>query len=145
MVIFKWTHDLETDIALVDQQHREIIETANRFFLRHKCGKDQKAVEECLSFLQQYILYHFQTEETFQLDCAYPRYREHSAIHSAIATQLKFYAVKIAAAHYSPQSIEQFYVFLTDWLKNHIYSDDLEFARYYKQAQPTRPPAANCN
>lgn len=135
MLIFKWSHDLDTGIPLVDRQHREIIEAANRFFIRCKCGKDKAAVKDCLAFLQQYILYHFQTEEAFQLDCSYPSYKAHSAHHLAIATQVKFFTVRIESSDYAPQVINEFYKFLTDWIKSHIYKEDLDFTHYYQQHQ----------
>lgn len=132
MVVHKWSHELETGIPLVDEQHQKILNVTNLFFIRHKCGHGKDGVKECLDFLGQYILYHFQAEEAYQLKCGYPNYPEHSALHKGIATQVKFFTVKIAAADYSGPIIEEFYHFLSDWINQHIYEEDLKFARYFR-------------
>lgn len=131
MVIFQWNRDLECGIELVDKQHRQLIETANQFFIRHKCGKGRDAVRECLGFLQQYILYHFQTEEAFMTECDYPKYRPHQAIHTAVAREVQFRSVKMEDSGYAPEEIEGFYSFVCDWIKDHILIHDMEFSRFY--------------
>lgn len=140
MVIVKWNRDLETGLELVDKQHRQIIESANSFFIRHKCGQDQAAASECMSFLTQYILYHFQTEEAFQVECDYPEYRQHQAMHQSVATSVKFFAVRLEASGYAQECVEEFYKFLIDWICGHILVEDVRFCQYYHQFKAGQLP-----
>lgn len=131
MVIFQWNKDLECGIELLDKQHKELIERANTFFIRFKCGQGISAAKECLAFLQQYILYHFQSEEAFMVDCGYPKYRPHQAIHKGVAKEVQFRTVKMEDSGFAPEEVASFYTFLCNWIKDHILVHDLEFSRYY--------------
>lgn len=134
MVIFQWDRSLETGIELIDRQHRQIVQRANAFFINYKCGGDQTLHDkcaECLGFLQQYILYHFQCEEAYQVECSYPGYRSHQALHKSLATQVKFLSVQLAESAYAHQEIERFYLFLSDWVRQHLLEEDRAFAAYY--------------
>lgn len=137
MMIFKWSPILRTGIEMIDQQHKDIIEAADAFFIRKNSSQDIVALEECLAFLQQYILYHFQVEEAFQVQCKYPRYAAHCALHKDIATQLKFHAVKLKESHYKADEIESFNNFLFSWIEAHIFDEDMDFARHYRACNPT--------
>lgn len=105
----------------------------NQFYIRHKCGNDPKAAEECLQFLQQYILYHFQTEESFQMKAEYPKWREHQATHKAFSVQAKAFSIKLASSLFEETRVIEFYDFLTDWIENHILIEDLAFSKHYKE------------
>lgn len=132
MNIFKWDHNLESGIELIDNQHKEIIAHVNAFLIAYKCGETQKKTQECLDFLKQYILYHFQSEEAFQVDCGYSGYREHQARHSYLATQVKFHAVTISESGFSEDSVNAFYDFINSWIIDHIMTEDMTFASYFK-------------
>ncbi|MEG0541414.1 MAG: hemerythrin family protein [Angelakisella sp.] len=132
MNILRWDKKLELGVALIDNQHKELLEQANALLIAFKCGDGCKKTKECLDFLNQYILYHFQAEEAFQVECNYPVYREHQAKHSYLATQVKFHTVGVEAADFSPESITDFYDFFAEWIIAHVLQEDMEFAIYYK-------------
>lgn len=140
MNIFKWDKKLEFGIELIDNQHKEIIEHVNAFLIAYKCGNAQEKTKECLSFLAQYILYHFQSEEAFQVECGYPGYRDHQARHSYLATQVKFHTVNIEAANFSLESVKAFYDFLNSWIIDHIMTEDMALAIYYKNSKGITTP-----
>lgn len=135
MVIFKWEKKLEVGIALIDGQHKKIIESANAFFISYKCGDAHTKTAECLSFLEQYVLYHFQAEEAFQVDCGYPDYRTHQAAHNSLSTQVKFHATKLLDSQFAQEDIDSFHTFITDWIVTHILEEDTRFADYYLTAK----------
>ena len=132
MLIFKWDKSLETGIPLLDNQHEQIFEHSNTFFIHIKCGRTGQSVRDCLDFLEQYVLFHFQTEEAFQVDTHYPLYRDHQAKHAAIATQVKFFYVRLQSTNYDATVVEEFRVFLSEWITNHILNEDRAFSIYYR-------------
>ena len=132
MTIFQWEPKLELGIDLIDQQHKQLLSYANSFFIQHCSGNAQQSARESIAFLQQYILYHFQAEEAFQVECSYPSYRSHQAQHSFLAMQVKAHQVRLEASDFAPDSIEAFYRFFMGWISNHIMEDDLAFALFYK-------------
>ena len=132
IVIFSWDKNLETGIALVDQQHKQILQAINKLLICHKCNHGADQIEECLGFLEHYIQYHFQSEEAFQVECGYAAYRDHQAKHHYLNTQVKFFTVKLRASAYAPQELEAFYRFVCNWVQDHILSDDIQFAKAYR-------------
>lgn len=129
-VIFSWNEELTTGIELIDNQHKQLLKLANSFFIQHKCGQHDHA-EDSLRFLLQYIQYHFQAEEAYQVECSYAKYRAHQAIHDALAVEVKIYAVRLRSSHFSDEELDRFYTFFTSWIKDHVFCEDLDFARQY--------------
>lgn len=141
MLIFKWDAHLETGVELIDQQHKQIIESANAFFISYRCQHGYDKIAGCLSFLEQYVLYHFQAEEAFQVKCNYPEYRSHQATHKMLQTQVKFHITNLTCSRFSQESVDNFYGFLREWIIQHILTDDFNFAEYYRSLLP--PAAAS--
>lgn len=130
MLLFQWNSELETGIALIDQQHRELITQANSLLLRNKCGNIQEDLPQYLEFFHLYTLYHFQAEEAFQMSSDYPGRLGHQASHKALATEMKFHMVRLEKSA-SPAEVGLFCEFVAKWVQNHILVEDLTFARHY--------------
>lgn len=135
ILIFDWNPDLSIGIDLLDSQHKEIFEKANAFFIANKVGAPSKRLAECLEFLEQYVLYHFQAEEAFQAEKGYPKRREHQAMHQALLIQFKFHSTALYGSNFSQISIDGFYKFLREWIEAHILREDTKFARYNTRRQ----------
>ncbi len=133
MRIFGWRKELESGIEQIDAQHKQLIETANSLIIRSKFGNDISDISDCLSYLEKYVQYHFQSEEAFQSTSGYPKYKIHKALHQSVATQLKFIMVKLESSNYETKDIEDFYTFFISAIVNHILVEDLEFSIYYKE------------
>ena len=136
MYILEWHKELETGITLVDMQHKEFFMNVNKFIIKTRTGKVSSAISEEFDFLTNYLLYHFQTEETFQVNSNYPNYSVHRAAHKNLTFQVKEIIMKVKMNDYSNESIEQFYTMLINWVDQHILKMDLDFAIYYKQYYP---------
>lgn len=132
MLIFNWDPRLELGIELIDTQHKNIISHANTFFISYKGGNPGQRLRECLSFLEQYVLYHFQAEEAFQVECGYPGYLEHRAEHASLKMQFRFQGTKLNSSGFSRESIDGFYDFMRNWVSDHILNEDMRFASYYR-------------
>lgn len=136
MEIFIFDSTLKTGITLVDEQHKKLLEVANVFFIA--CEHDHAAenAPEALSFLEQYIQYHYGAEEAYMVDSKYPKYREHQAEHNYFATQLKFQAVRLQESGFSENSVNDFAEFFKGGIINHMLKDDFDFATYYRSVNP---------
>lgn len=132
MPLFRWNFDLETGVELIDRQHWEIFERINAFYIQYRSGESKKAATQCLRFLRNYILYHFQAEEAFQVESHYPDYRIHQAAHKWLGGQVKFYSVRLEADQYGKELMDEFYEFLLEWVTQHIQEEDKKFAAYYR-------------
>lgn len=125
-----WRKELETGIGIVDEQHKEFLRRANKFVIIYLSGDKKKAVSEQLEFLQDYLMYHFQTEETFQIDSHYPLCGEHQAEHLHLKFQVGQMASMLAGKD-DEEAMQCFAEFVNDWFFKHVLDWDLKFAGYY--------------
>ncbi len=134
MNIFGWNKELETGNELIDEQHMQLIIAVNKLLIvrKNRPTKNGESVEDCIQYLEQYIKFHFQAEEAFQVECNYPDYRKHQAQHEHLSTQLRFLIVRLEAADYDDDEVNTFYAFVCDWVRKHIMEEDMRFARYYR-------------
>lgn len=133
MGLILWDKRLETGIPLLDNQHKELLKAANRFFIQCKMKKDKQAAREYLNFLISYVQYHFQAEESFHIKCNYPNRRKHQALHRILAFELKKHALQLGKSNYSSEAVSAFYRFVDEWVRDHIFYMDTDFARYYHE------------
>lgn len=136
--IFSWTKELETGIELIDKQHKEFMMQANKFIIKVRSNKIDKGIKEQFDFLNGYLQYHFQIEESYILDSGYEDYRGHQAEH----LRLKFETKKLEELMYTAKSneevAEKMTIFINDWVVSHIMRSDIKFAKYYKEKNRER-------
>lgn len=135
MVIYRWEKELETGIALVDKQHVQLLIAINKLLIRRKCKNDRDGIEEYIRYIGHHLQYHFQTEEAYQVECQYEKFREHQAQHNFLATQLRFLIVNLEGSDYEDRVVEEFYTFLSGWISNHLLQEDVHFAQAYRAYQ----------
>ena len=133
MNIIRWHKDLESGIELVDTQHKDFFMNVNKFIIKARVEKNKMVVTEEIDFLINYLLYHFQTEEAFQVASEYPNYLNHQAAHKNLGFQVQEIILKLKINEFSREYIEIFYTFLMNWVEEHILKMDLDFCIYYKK------------
>ena len=62
--IFPWTPQLETGIALIDEQHHRLVGMLNRLAQQHAQGTSPEDIQTILGGLADYADYHFKYEES---------------------------------------------------------------------------------
>ncbi|QIB69580.1 hemerythrin family protein [Aminipila butyrica] len=129
---FLWDKKLETDIELVDSQHKEFLKRANTFIIKLLADKPEEGVREAFEFVNDYLQYHFQAEETFLADSGYPAFEEHQAEHQRMRFKSKEMEALIAEGD-CQKITKEFTEFINNWVINHILSSDRRFAIYYRE------------
>lgn len=129
--IFPWNKELETNIEIVDQHHKEFLKQANKFIIKVLAGKTEEAVEEEFEFIKDYLLYHFQVEETFQYESGYPEYKLHQAEH--LQMKFKTKALEVAINNKNEGEVDIFVSYINDVIVNHMLDWDLKFIQYYNE------------
>lgn len=134
MHIVPWKKELETGIEIIDSQHMQFLKKANKFVIMFLADKKSEAAMEELEFLKDYLLYHFQAEETFQFDSNYPGYLDHQAEHKHLVFRIKemSFILKECEGEGSEEALEKFADFINEWVCGHILAMDLEFSKYYR-------------
>ena len=124
MAHIQWSEDLNTNIDVIDKQHRRIVDYINR--LEDIKGKNDRAVEELvLNELVDYTLSHFAFEESLMEDAGYGFINGHKRVHQLFVKRVNDFIQRFKMGE---DITEELLTVLKAWLINHIRSDDNDYA-----------------
>lgn len=127
----KWTEEMLTGIAKIDNQHHKLVSLANDLHHALKDGKAQDYMKKILDELVDYTKNHFFHEEQMLIQTRYPDYDSHHKAHQKLIGQLTdiYDGFK---NHRGCIGVETF-LFLKDWLVNHIMRTDKKYSAHLKK------------
>ncbi|ANQ86926.1 bacteriohemerythrin [Azoarcus olearius] len=118
-----WTSDLDTGIAVIDQQHMRIVDYINQ--MEHAQQKqDRGLVGRVLDELVDYTLSHFAFEESLQEEAGYPYLKPHRKVHELFVRRVNEYRERFSRGE---EIAEEIHTLLSAWLINHIKRDDADY------------------
>jgi len=120
----EWNDDLNTDIQVIDSQHKRIVEYINALD-DIKESHDRKEVERILGELVDYTLSHFAFEESLMQDAGYPFINGHKMVHELFVKRVGDFQTRFKMGE---DITEELLTVLKSWLINHIKSDDNDYA-----------------
>ena len=120
--MLQWKDEYNTGVALMDKQHRRLVELINQLFQCMKDGGDRMLLASVVDELVNYTVTHFRAEEDVMKKHNYPDLDAHKMVHKNFVDQVGVYAKKIKAGDRLPPA--DVYKFLKDWLIGHIEKQD---------------------
>jgi len=111
--MFKWTKSLETGNQEIDRQHMGLFDMINLL----ETKKSPEDILKTFEFLEEYIKFHFSTEERLMILSKYSKFSEHRNIHILLVHSFLSYKEQFAAGNLD---VTQLHVFLSGWLEQHI-------------------------
>lgn len=146
-----WTTELETGNRQIDLQHQELIDIINKLRGADKAGNQADHLDEVLSHLAVYVIFHFGTEEVMMGDAL--RDNPHVAAH---VREHRLFADRLAGFRALPreeqeQTLPSMLEFLESWLTWHILTTDRELTELLtpspirKISPVATPPAAGAS
>ena len=130
---YEITKDLETGNALIDSEHRQLLQAVNELMDACAQGKGRSQLEPMIAYLVSYVNQHFGDEEKLQMQSSYPGYAPHKQFHEAykrelnqVAQEMKQDGASIAALGKLNRMISK--------LVTHIRVDDKKIAQHLKQS-----------
>jgi hemerythrin len=131
-----WSGKLEVGISKIDDQHRTLVDIANRVVqaVQEKLGT--LGVDEIVKELREYTVVHFQDEEE-QMDLLqYPGRGAHHLEHERLKQQVKQWQRDIYLKEML--TVDEVLVFLRSWLLDHILHSDMAFKSWLAENNPAR-------
>jgi diguanylate cyclase (GGDEF)-like protein/hemerythrin-like metal-binding protein/PAS domain S-box-containing protein len=125
--IFPWNPQLETGIALIDEQHHRLVSMLNRLANQHAQGASPDDIRTILGGLADYADYHFKYEESVWQsalsgdDWLDQHVRTHQGFFEHV-TKLS------ASTRPFNEVLGELFPFLVQWLAQHILEDDKRMA-----------------
>ncbi len=132
---FPWDSLYNTNIPVIDGQHKLLLSYINKLHRGMQKGCDKKLLLEILDDLTGYAFSHFATEEIFFSRTAYPLTARHIEVHQSFrktVTELRE-AVLDDKAFIDIALLE----YLKTWLVDHIQQMDVDFASYVTGTKAT--------
>lgn len=128
--VFPWNKNFSTGIALIDQQHQQLVHLINKLATHLSRGSGELRLSEVFGELVAYADYHFKTEEqiwqpSFHGDAWYA---EHKLAHDAFLPTAQEIQAQLKDASYD-RILEEVLKFLVNWLVHHILDNDRRMAK----------------
>lgn len=123
-----WQDTFSVGIPTLDQHHQHLATLINRLSEFGSGEGNSEPVDEILSALVQYAMYHFEHEEKLMASLDYPRLDKHRLEHTQffeVITETSYGATLgiIDISHLSD--------YLVRWWKNHILHEDMQLKPYF--------------
>ncbi|KJR42447.1 response regulator receiver modulated metal dependent phosphohydrolase [Candidatus Magnetoovum chiemensis] len=115
-----WNQNLSVNIEKIDAQHQELFKRINS--LLYAISKDQAKSEigKIISFLNEYTLIHFTTEEQYMIDFNYPEFQNHIVQHVEFIKNLAKISKEFDTQGPSSRLVLAIQEQLGQWFVNHI-------------------------
>ena len=129
----KWSDKYSMGIKLIDKQHMWLINFVNALFT-HATGNEhleRKYFQKVIQKAVQYVHIHFETEEKYMLATKFPGYEEHKQAHDDFVQKIIFTVKSYKAG--KKLVLENFAIFLRDWLVSHVAIMDKQYSIYFKE------------
>ncbi len=141
MALLVWVPELDTGIAVIDRQHRRIVDYINKLY-ELRSSPDREALGDVIGEMIDYTVSHFVFEESLIESAGYMFAGPHKKVHElftrrVIEMQTRFDAGEDVAA--------ELHGMLSRWLFNHIRNEDTGYVdsakAYLRMARESSPAA----
>lgn len=140
MALIYWMPSFNTEIDIIDQQHRLLVDLVNELSEAHEAGKDRQVLLKLIEKLGIYAATHFAREEDYFETYGYPNTDEHLQEHDYFEDMLYQFEDEFKAG--KQDLTFNVLMFLSDWLVNHINGSDKEYVPFLQELvdKPTFQP-----
>ena len=121
--MFTWTETMSIDNGFIDEDHKKLIEIANRVVELHHPNRDAEELKQAIRDLYDYVKYHFEREEALMKEIEYPHAEAHHQKHEDIVKDMNHY---LTTSHHMGEMLENFRTLMNKWVLNHIMDADIE-------------------
>ncbi len=126
-----WSSKLETGVREIDDQHKQLIDIANRVVeaVQEKLGT--LGVDEIIKELREYTVIHFSAEEELMAALHYPDHGPHHIEHERLKNQVKLWQRDLYQKE--ALTVGEVREFLRGWLIEHILRSDMAFKSWLQE------------
>jgi hemerythrin len=130
MPLIEWNSTFSVEIQKIDEQHKKFFSIINVLYDAILQGKGEEAVGSVLKELQQYVIFHFKTEESWMEMYNYPDMNKHKLEHQEAIQKVNKLVLEYERGQ---QTVDiELLKFLSNWLQNHILKADRNYIPYFR-------------
>ena len=121
-----WKEEYNTGVELIDEQHRKLLEIANRAHILLRDDFRMDKYDEIISILgelKEYTVYHFASEEAYMAEIQYSRLLSHKVEHNDFIEKINGVDLEKIDRNHN-QSLLKILDFIVAWIDSHIIKKD---------------------
>ncbi len=121
-----WKEEYNTGVELIDEQHRKLLEIANRAHILLTDDFRMDKYDEIISILEElkeYTVYHFASEEAYMAEIQYSRLLSHKVEHNDFIEKINGVDLEKIDRNHN-QSLLKILDFIVAWIDSHIIKKD---------------------
>ena len=126
----QWSPALAVGLEPIDEQHQELFRRAHVLVDALKAGHRAAEVGELFEWLGQYASEHFAAEEGLMREMGYPGLEAHRERHEEFRRHLRTLVAEHQRKGATPLVTLELHNWLSDWLRQHVSSEDQELGRF---------------
>lgn len=130
MSFLQWTHDLDTNIGWIDDQHKKIVDYINELYVA-KQSADRNKIGQIMKNLIDYTATHFTEEEQMMERAGYPLTTVHRSVHERFVEKVSDLNTR---HHGGADTADDLLRLLESWLFSHIRTNDHGYVSAVKGA-----------
>ncbi|MFO7820214.1 MAG: bacteriohemerythrin [Halanaerobacter sp.] len=130
-----WRDSLKIGVKTIDEQHQELFKRFNNFIQvvrsdDYSQKEKKEKISDTLSFLADYVVTHFDSEEAIQKKYNYPNHEEHHQAHEAFKAKIANFEDRFEKEEYNEDFVQEFSGQILTWLINHVAAEDQKIAEH---------------
>ena len=135
MTKYTLTDQLKTGNAMIDSQHKQLIDAINDLLEACYSGKGRAQLAKTTQFLLDYTKKHFGDEEALQRKFNYPDYINHKKLHDGFTADVKEIGDQLNKEGANVTLVGKVNNTIVGWLFNHIKKEDTKIAAFIKNTK----------
>ena len=127
----KWNDEYSVGIVEIDEQHKKLFELSEIF----NEATEINEIKDILLFLEEYMQFHFNTEESMMRKYNYELIEEHKKLHDDLKEKVTGYIELYFLGNYS--FIEELEEVVQERIYEHILEEDRKYKEFFKNKHIT--------
>lgn len=133
MTEIRWDESLLVGVDEIDDQHKKLVSIVNSLLKAFEAKESEESIDSLLSWLREYTVFHFNSEEEFMTDIGYPKLGEHSQQHAQLKNKVKEF--QSARFHHEGITAKEIKALMAEWLLTHILENDMGIKLFLEESR----------
>ncbi len=134
MIMLEWSESLASGSPEIDAQHKELFARVNGLLAAFEKGSaDRGEIDRIVSYLDEYVVFHFGTEEKYMDRFRYSSAPQHKAQHVQFVKVFSKLKDRMSGEGINAQLGQDMKDLVVDWLVNHIMFSDRALGMFLRQ------------
>jgi hemerythrin len=126
----QWTPTLAVGVEIIDNQHKELFRRVEGLMEAMKRARGRMEIGSLVAYLGTYVVEHFQQEEKYMQEFAYPDYAGHKQEHEKLVEEYGGMKNTLMTVGLNAIEVVKIQRKLVDWLEHHIGESDKALGKY---------------